>query len=89
MEASRNANDSSGGDTGGIRGALARTLETGSACTGPGDDVSLLVRHRDDGVVERSVYVRLTVRDILFDLLRTTASSAGATAAGCCCASHS
>ena len=41
-----------GSDLGGIRGVLFRTPETGLAGGGPGDDLPLLVRQRDNDVIE-------------------------------------
>src|ERR671939_1517195 len=63
-----------GGHLGGERRRLARALEARRAGRLPGDDVSLLVRQRHDGVVERRLDVRLADRDVLAD------ATAGATA---------
>src|ERR687886_571173 len=50
---------------GGVGGALAAPLEPERAGGLPGYDVALLVRHRDDGVVERALYVDDAGRDVL------------------------
>src|ERR671931_1234781 len=56
-----------GGDLGGERRRLARALEARRAGRLPGDDVSILVRQRHDGVVERRLDVRLADGDVLPD----------------------
>src|SRR5205085_1259188 len=63
-----------GGHLGRERRRLARALEARRAGRLPGDDVSVLVRQRHDGVVERRLDVRLADRDVLAD------ATAGATA---------
>src|SRR5256714_4427413 len=63
-----------GGHLSGERRRLARALEARRAGRLPGDDVSVLVRQRHDGVVERRLDVRLADRDVLAD------ATAGATA---------
>src|SRR5256714_11517818 len=56
-----------GGHLSGERRRLARALEARRAGRLPGDDVSVLVRQRHDGVVERRLDVRLADRDVLPD----------------------
>src|SRR2546428_22471 len=57
-----------GGHLGGERRRLARALEAGPAGGLPGDHVSDRVGQRHDRVVERSLDVRLSDRDVLFRL---------------------
>src|SRR5207237_6678031 len=64
-----------GGHLGGERRRLARAFEARRAGRLPGDDVSVLVRQRHDGVVERRLDVRLADRDVLADA--TAGSTAG------------
>src|SRR5690606_13863612 len=45
--------------------ALAAALETGRPGAGPCDHVALLIAQRDDGVIERRLDMRLSVRDVL------------------------
>src|SRR5205085_9384616 len=56
-----------GGHLGRERRRLARALEARRAGRLPGDDISVLVRQRHDGVVERRLDVRLADRDVLAD----------------------
>src|SRR3954451_8569356 len=50
------------------RRRLARALEARATGRLPGDDIALAVGQGDDGVVERSLDVRLADRDVLLDL---------------------
>src|SRR5439155_20136292 len=54
-----------GGELGGERRRLARSLEPDVPCARPGERVPVEVRDRHDGVVERRLDVRLPVRDVL------------------------
>src|SRR4051794_6343091 len=56
-----------GRDLRGERGRLAGALEAGAAGGLPRDHVALAVGERDDGVVERSLDVRLADGDVLLD----------------------
>src|SRR5689334_20482499 len=58
-----------GGDLRSERGRLARAAETRAARRRPRQGITLAVRDRDDGVVERSVDVRDAVGDDALDLL--------------------
>ncbi len=67
------------GHLGGVRGRLARALETHRAGRRPGDRVALRVGNRDHRVVERRVHMRDARGDVL----------AFAAADACCFFSHS
>src|ERR1700723_2017924 len=58
-----------GGDLRRERRRLARAAEAAAARGRPGQGVTLPIGDRDDGVVERSMYVRDRVQHILADLL--------------------
>src|SRR5438067_13144978 len=65
----RRAAGARGGDLGSERRRLARALEAGVAGSRPGERVALPVGDGDDGVIERSVDMRDTLRHVLLDLL--------------------
>src|SRR5690606_6841126 len=57
-----------GGHLRGVRRGLARALEAHVACRRPGDHRTVGVGDRHDGVVERALDVRVSVRDVLLFL---------------------
>src|SRR5215216_6459770 len=56
--------DALGRHLGRVRGALAASLEAQRTRRFPGYDVTFLVGHADDGVVERALYMHDTGRDV-------------------------